>query len=302
MIKPTITIGIPAHNEEANIGFLLDDLSKQVCEGFEIEKIIVASDGSTDDTTSIVYNSKNTKVVLINGKENLGKAYRQNEIISKTTSDILVLLDADTRIPDKSFIQTLVEPIANGEASMTSPAINELTTRNIFEKSLEISMKLKSNLFKEFKKGNNVYNCHGPARAFAKKLYPKFQFTQSEGEDMYSYFVCKKLNMKFVFVSDAKILYRLPSNPEDHYKQSSRFIDSINTYKKFFGNNFVNKELQIPTTLYFRVFIKSLPYIMTNIISFAMYLTTYLGVRISTLAGIKTKNSWGVTSSKSIQN
>lgn len=298
--KYTVTIGIPAYNEEANIGFLLKDLSDQVADGFTIDRIIVASDGSTDDTASVVYGFKNTKVVLINGKDNLGKAKRQNEIIYKSNSDILVLLDADISIPNHLFIKKLIEPIIEGKADMTSSALEEQRARTYFEKILMVSMKLKAALFKEFKSGNNVYNCHGPARAFSKKMYTNFRFLGSNGEDMYSFLACKKMGLNFTYVPSVKVLYRLPSTPSDHYKQSSRYLESIEDNKILFGNEFVANEFKISTRIYAKAALKSLHIIIPNLLLVGSYIFTYELVKIFVSMGVKVKDSWGVISSKSL--
>src|SRR3989337_1433871 len=94
--KPTIIIGIPAFNEEDNLGKLLRGLKMQRVKKGQITKVIVASDGSIDKTVDIVKTFKYSKVILIEGKKRRGKAYRQNQIIKLCNSDILVLLDADT--------------------------------------------------------------------------------------------------------------------------------------------------------------------------------------------------------------
>ena len=52
--KLTVTIGIPAYNEEKNIGRLLRALLRQKTNGLSIKKIIVISDASTDKTSQIV--------------------------------------------------------------------------------------------------------------------------------------------------------------------------------------------------------------------------------------------------------
>ncbi len=296
----TVTIGIPALNEEANIGYLLNDLINQEIDGFILERIIVASDGSIDSTADIVYAFKSNKVVLINGKDRLGKAERENEILYKTNSDVLVLLDADISVPDKGFLKKLITPIIYGEAGMTSAALEELPARTYFEKVLGVSMKLKTNLFKEFKKGNNVYNCHGPARAFVKEMYKQFRFIGSSGEDMYSYLVCKRLGFKFSYVSSSKVLYRLPSNPTDHYKQSSRYLDSIEDNKKIFGDEFVDNEFKITRSVFLKAAVKSSPIILKNIVPFIFYLVTFELFKMFVSMGLKVKDSWGVISSKSL--
>ena len=50
----TLTVGIPAYNEEANIIQLIDDILKQEYDGLELMKVIVSSDASTDSTDELV--------------------------------------------------------------------------------------------------------------------------------------------------------------------------------------------------------------------------------------------------------
>ena len=70
MKKLTVTIGIPAYNEEKNIGRLLKSLSNQKGDDFTLNEIVVLSDGSTDMTNEIVHSQSklNRKVKLLAGK------------------------------------------------------------------------------------------------------------------------------------------------------------------------------------------------------------------------------------------
>ena len=70
--KPTVTIGIPAYNEEANIKNLLDSILSQIQNNFIIDEIIVVSDGSSDKTADIVRSLNNSLINLIEDKERLG--------------------------------------------------------------------------------------------------------------------------------------------------------------------------------------------------------------------------------------
>ena len=48
--KLTVSVGIPAYDEEANIKSLLEAILQQRQENFILKSIIVVSDGSTDRT------------------------------------------------------------------------------------------------------------------------------------------------------------------------------------------------------------------------------------------------------------
>ncbi len=299
-MKNTLTIGIAAYNEAKNIDFLLKEILIQSFNGYTLSKIIVISDGSSDETVRIARSVVDSRIRVVDSKKRLGKSARLNEIIKRTDTDYLILLDADISISDKFFLKKLIQPIAKGRASMTSAALQEMTPRKFFEQILFVSMHLKSILFQEFKKGNNVYNCHGPARAFSRSFYNTLTFEKFTGDDMFSYLACIKSGKKFAYVADTSVAYRLPSNPSDHYKQSSRYLETRENNGKFFGRDFVESELSIPNEVYLRGALKALPYILSNLILVTAYLFVLTSVHIGAFFKVKAKENWNVTSSKQL--
>lgn len=105
---PTVTIGIPAYNEEANIQKLLKALLQQKTTNYRLEKIIVVSDGSTDRTEELVKSIKRKQILLLINKRRLGLNATQNKILRKSKSDILVLFDADVLPKDKNCVASLI--------------------------------------------------------------------------------------------------------------------------------------------------------------------------------------------------
>ena len=106
-----IIIGIPAFNEEKNIGSIiskLNDLS---------DEIIVCNDGSTDLTSNI---ARKMGVVVIDHSKNLGYGAAIRSIFLKAkelSGDILVTFDADGqhRIED---IEKVLKPILDDSADL----------------------------------------------------------------------------------------------------------------------------------------------------------------------------------------
>ena len=96
-----ISILIPARNEEQNIGFLLDDLSKCGCEKLEI---IVCNDQSTDNTVNIInqYSKNDNRIKLYQSAELpdkwLGKNHACYQLAQKAKGRYFLFLDADVRI------------------------------------------------------------------------------------------------------------------------------------------------------------------------------------------------------------
>lgn len=107
-----ISIGVPAYNEEGNIGKLLGALCAQrFDEGVVLERIVVVASGCTDRTVEIVegFCRDHDKIKLITEDKKSGKARAINYFMGCVDSDILVLESADT-IPYEGAINELVKP------------------------------------------------------------------------------------------------------------------------------------------------------------------------------------------------
>ena len=106
-----IIIGIPAFNEEKNIGSIILKLKQKY------DKIIVCDDGSTDMTSSI---STTLGAVVVKHKKNQGYGAAIRTIFDefkKTDSDILVTFDADGQ-HKISEIESMVKPILENTADI----------------------------------------------------------------------------------------------------------------------------------------------------------------------------------------
>jgi len=103
---PSVSFIITAYNEEKAIkGKILNTLKLD----YPAEKmqIIVASDGSTDQTEEIArsFSSRNVKLISVSGRK--GKTAVQNAAVVQATGDILVFSDA-TSMYEKDAIKELV--------------------------------------------------------------------------------------------------------------------------------------------------------------------------------------------------
>ncbi len=274
---PQITIGIPAYNEGQNLIYLLHDIQKQKQTDWVLDNIIVALDGSNDNSAQLLSEQHIKDLVVLDDSNRKGKAQRLNEIIEKSESDILVLLDADTKIIDPSFISKLVYPLINEKVDLSSPALIPIKAKTFVEKTLECSMSMKNYIFDTYKNGDNVFTCHGPARAFSKKLYINLRFPLSTGDDAYSYMFCKKNKYSYKYVSDTAIYFRGTTTIKEHTSQSLRFFDSIKQMSKIFGIKFVVQNYYLPINL----ILKS---VIINLLKSPIYMTAYIPLVIFTFS------------------
>lgn len=115
------SIGIMAHNEEANIGQLLQRLLEQELTTVAITEIIVVASGCTDRTEEIVHQwaAHDGRMKLLTQTTREGKASGVNLFLREASAEVVVLSSADL-FPDYHTIQRLVEPMADPDVGMTS--------------------------------------------------------------------------------------------------------------------------------------------------------------------------------------
>lgn len=115
------SMGIMAHNEEANIGRLLEVVLAQRLENVALTEIIVVASGCSDNTEAIVrdWAKRDARIRLITQEKRTGKASAINEFLPQAREKVLVLCSADL-LPEADAIERLVLPFADPEVGMTS--------------------------------------------------------------------------------------------------------------------------------------------------------------------------------------
>jgi cellulose synthase/poly-beta-1,6-N-acetylglucosamine synthase-like glycosyltransferase len=110
-IEPLVTVIVVAHNEAHRIARRIENLLSSDYPRERL-RIVIASDGSTDDTIERARPFERTGVVLYSFRERRGKAAVLNELIPSAEGEIVVLADARQRF-EPSAIRTLVANFAD---------------------------------------------------------------------------------------------------------------------------------------------------------------------------------------------
>ncbi len=110
----TLSVIVPAYNEEKTIAQLLNkvkkvDLSKQNVR----KEIIVISDGSKDRTVELAKKVRGVKVIDKQPNQGKGSAVRRG--IQEAKGDIIIIQDADLEYNPQDYSK-VIEPILNGRA------------------------------------------------------------------------------------------------------------------------------------------------------------------------------------------
>lgn len=118
--KIKCSIGITAHNEEANIAQILQAMLSQRLHAVEISEIIVVASGCTDRTIDIIqeFEVQEARVKLFVQEKREGKTSAINVFLSHAREDICVLESGDT-VPHEDAIENMVRMFADPAVGMT---------------------------------------------------------------------------------------------------------------------------------------------------------------------------------------
>lgn len=245
---PTVTIAVSVYNEEINIKNFLLSVLKQDVRGFKLSRIIVLSDGSTDNTVNIARSLKSSLITVIDDKNRIGKSSRLNQIYNMATSDILVQSDADVIFSNKNVVYNLIQPIVNNpDVGMCGGHPKPMTAETFTEKAVNSTFEMYSKLRKKLRNGNNVFSADGRLLAYRKELYKQITVPKNMiANDAFTYFACLTKQFKYKYVPGAIVNFRSPQQLRDQVRQNTRFVAAPIRMKRIFDENMVDREYFIP--------------------------------------------------------
>jgi cellulose synthase/poly-beta-1,6-N-acetylglucosamine synthase-like glycosyltransferase len=237
--KLTLTIAIPAYNEDVNIAKLLTTIFRQTSNTYKLHQIEVHCDGSSDSTVEIVNELKKKfkKITLIYDAKRRGKIIRLNQIFQNFNQDILIVLDADIGLVSKSFIDNLIDPLLKDRSALMVCAHQvALKPKNFLGKIFYYSFKNWANICQMIPNFDSVHNFGGAATAYHKSFVKRLHIPENANEErIYLYLMAKKYN-GFRYNINAKIVYWPVSSFRDFLGLSHRgFGESEDILNKTFG-------------------------------------------------------------------
>ncbi|MGH3388405.1 MAG: glycosyltransferase [Actinomadura sp.] len=128
----TVTVIVPAYNEEEGLPATLESLLRQTVPA---QEIIVVDDHSTDRTGAV---ARAYGVTVLRPPRNLGsKARAQNHALPHCTTDLVLAVDADTVIaPD--YIEKIEPVFADPEVVVAAGNVQTRFTRTVWERGRSI--------------------------------------------------------------------------------------------------------------------------------------------------------------------
>lgn len=259
MKKLTISVGIPAYNEERTIGRALDSLLSQNKKLYTLQSIRVFSDGSSDNTGGIA-NKYHKKVEVKNFRKNLGKLARVNQLLKENTADVLVLMDADIIIESRSTLDNLIKPFlhsnpgvvfANHKAKSPSSFVGKIS---YFGYSVWDRAKTKLG-----SKGIRYY-AEGGMVAFSKDFAEVYRLptTLSTGDDSYLFYKAISLGYVVKVAKSACVYLDLAEGLNDYIRQMKRFLKDSHIIEHQFDEELINKYETMTTILKTKILCKEI--------------------------------------------
>lgn len=293
--KLTVSIGIPAYNEEANIKQLLIALLSQKRKNFILKEIIVISDGSTDNTVKETRSVRNRLITVIEGRNRLGKSKRLNEIFKRFRGDILFLLDADVSLKENGLFEYVIKNSSFEKDGLVTVRPQPLPGASFFEKSINHSVDMINYIRVNWDNGRNFLSFRGTFFAlwgpFAKKihLHPRMV-----SQDAYLYFLARSKDYKTKYFSNKTVYYKSPTHFSDHVSQSHRYSE---TYKELDSSFISSSHSYVPNSVFMHTLIPKkilvlafIRYFLKNPVYFLSYCLISIAVKLK--KGIRTSHQW----------
>lgn len=229
MNKIQCDIGITAHNEEANIGQLLERLLTQSLQTVAVNKIIVVISGCTDNTEAIVrdYMARYPQIDLLVQEKREGKASAINLFLKHTDQRVLVLSSADLQ-PEHDTVEKLAAPFADPEMGMTScrpVPVNDRRAFMGFAAHMLWDLHHDINLHGGFKAGEMI--------AFAK-IFERIPYSTSVDEASIEP-VIRGQGFKVQYIPEAIVYNKGPETVSDFLRQRRRIYAGHLDVKQLLG-------------------------------------------------------------------
>ena len=224
-----VSIVIPTYNAEKYVLKCLQSVSAQTYQNLEI---IIADDGSCDNTRNIIFQfSQQEKRIRVFINKHRGVSCSRNDALDRCTGDYITFVDADDIVaPD--YIETLVTTLETDHAEMAAVAV---VKAHEFKKKCFCNgkylcyegKKVIENLFDTYE----GFLCN---KLFIRQLIKKYGIRLNENisicEDLLFNVEYLKHCTKAAYYSGRKYFYRQSSTSSTYRLNNIKWFDTLKVY------------------------------------------------------------------------
>ncbi len=246
----SVTIGIPAHNEQNNIAALLGDIAAQNRDGWTLDSVVLFDDGSSDETVKRAM-AAYPKIRFLTAVNRIGKSQAVDALLKDAGGDIIVLFDADVRTEDGNVITELVNAFRDDRNVMVAGGnVFPRQPVTFIERAIYSTFKVFYKSKKAFRGGNNIFGCVGSCMALRRRFAKSISMPDIVCDDAYIYMACVTSGYTFRYVDSAEVRYKLARTLTDHLKQQFRGASALPLFlRPYFGGR-IDEELRRPPSRY----------------------------------------------------
>ncbi len=208
--EPTISVVIPAYNEEKNIEKCIESLLNADYSKSKLE-IIVVDDGSKDNTFKTASKYKSSRVKVFRKKNEGTAAATKNYGIKRATGELIATLDADSYI-SKDAIKKLLPLFEEKEIAAVTSAVKVSTSDNFLQQLQKVEYILTIFSRRVLSFIDSVFVTPGPFSLFRASTFKKIGLFDEKSilEDQEIALRIQKNNLKIRSSLDAEVFTDVP--------------------------------------------------------------------------------------------
>lgn len=237
-----ISVIIPFKNEEKNLHYIADDLTKQVL-SLQFFEVIFVDDNSTDKSLKILekFTGRNSNF-RIEKNSGFGKKSAIITGIQKSTGDVIVTTDADCRL-NRNWLLTIYNFFCHNDAEMLIMPVVYQETKKLFtfENFQALEFLSLSATTAGFAKLKLPIMCNGANLAYTKQAFFRFKdalnMKLESGDDTFLMFKIKKYDKnKIAYLQDENLIVRTKASKTLHqfFNQRIRWSSKTKYYDDLF--------------------------------------------------------------------
>jgi cellulose synthase/poly-beta-1,6-N-acetylglucosamine synthase-like glycosyltransferase len=169
--KTSITVIIPARNEEKNIEDCIKSIQKQFYDG--VIEILVINDHSTDNTALILEKFKNSITIIDWQDDNHEKAFKKKAItkaVELAKGDLIITTDADT-IRGSKWVASIAHFYETENCKLIAAPVTYAPTNSIIGIFETVDFLMMQGISAAGLEYNFYHSCNGANLAYAKRTF-----------------------------------------------------------------------------------------------------------------------------------
>jgi len=236
---PTVSVIIPARNEEKNIGQLLKALLQQDFPAEKLE-IMVVDDHSEDQTAAIVAGF--SKVHLLQLREEGLNSYKKKALekgVAAACGELIVCTDADC-IPTKEWLSELVRNYLTRDAVFVAAPVVLTNEGSLLGRFQTLDFLVLQGITGAGIQQGNLSMANGANMAYPKKIFEEVEGYRgvdklASGDDFFLvHKIAKRYPHKIIFLKSPNAIVKTAALPhwKDFIQQRIRWASKSASYKE----------------------------------------------------------------------